>query len=392
MSKFDVFTPPEIAQQMQSYLPTQGALLEPSVGKGALIAGLTGEMDVYDINPTYMESVEGPHIHKYVADFLVEPISTVYERIISNPPFQKFQDMSDDTRKIVRSIHACLSGGNIDMYVAFLVKCIYVLSDTGTFVAICPSTWLFNMSCRKFREFLYSNRYIRHIHDFGSQKVFSADVYCTIVVFDKTPKTHFTYNDRRIEYGSRLPRSLINVPTDAPTLASVASIQNGIATLCDKVFIHKVRMFDEPCWKPILKVSKQAEMWAIVPTLPEDAFKRNNPHTYAYLETHRAVLAQRDRGNKVYPAWYMYGRQQGLVVPDTPTSVYISTMCNPDLSKSIHIGPTRLFYSGIRITPTTVSCEAIVRALLREDFTTRCSKRSKDWLNMTTSVLKTVTI
>jgi hypothetical protein len=392
MSKFDIFTPPAIAQQMQSYLPTQGTLLEPSVGKGALIAGLSGEIHVYDINPTYMESVEGPHIRKHVADFLVEPIETMYERIISNPPFQKFQDMSDETRTIVRSIHTCLSGGNIDMYVAFLVKCIYVLSNTGTFVAICPSTWLFNVSCRKFREFLYSNRYIRHIHDFGSQKVFPADVYCTIVVFDKTQKTHFTYNDRQIEYLSRLPRSLIHVPTDAPTLASVASIQNGIATLCDKVFIHKARMFDEPCWKPIMKVSKQANMWAIVPALPENIFKRDNPQTYAYLETHRAALAQRDKGKKVYPSWYMYGRQQGLVVPDAPQSVYISTMCNPDLSKSVHVGPTQLFYSGLRITPNTVSCETIVNALLRTDFTTRCSKRSKDWLNMTASVLKSIPI
>ncbi len=395
MSKYDVFTPLSISTQMQSYLPTKGTLLEPSVGEGALISGLSGQMDVYDISEEYLSKIPtSKNIHKHCADFLKTPISKKYTRIISNPPFQKYQEIPEENRELIRKIHPCLETGNVDIYVAFLLKCIECLHPKGTFVAVCPSTWMFNVSCKGFREFLYSNRYIRHIHDFGSTKIFpDVDVYCTIVVFDKKSKSSFTYNDQTLKYGLRLaPHSMIQIETEKKqTLGDVATIQNGIATLSDKTFIHTKKLYDEPCWKPIFKVSKQKDMWAIVPYLPEDKFKEDNPFTYEFLTTKREELEKRDKGKKTYPAWYFFGRQQSLTLPSQPESVYISTLCNPDISKSMVIRPTQLFYSGLRVTPKfDTSCEKIVELLCKTDLTNMCSKRSNDWLNVTATVLKSI--
>lgn len=397
MSKFDVFTPPHIAEEMQKYLPTKGRLLEPSVGEGALIRGMTGPIDVYDISEEYMKKIpDSPDITKYVCNFLTANIPVRYPRIISNPPFQKFQDIPEDMRETVRSIHSCLSSGNIDLYVAFLVKCIQLLDEGGTFVAVCPSTWLFNMSCREFRQYLYSETLVEHIRDFGSTKIFEgADVYCTIVVFSKKRKTTFSYNESTFPYGQKLSSlSMLMIENDSvKTLGDIAHIQNGIATLADKVFIHPTKKFDEPCWKRIYKVSKQTEMWAILPYLPEETFKAQNPQTYAFLESNRTALSMRDKGKKTYPSWYSYGRQQGLNIPDIPMSVYMSTLCNPDVSKSIVVRPTELFYSGLRITPKNgIACETIVDIITRSDLTNVCSKRSGDWLNVTASILKSIKI
>jgi len=397
MSKFDVFTPDDIVTEMQKYLPTEGRLLEPSVGEGALIRGLTGPIDVYDISAEYMAKIpDRPDITKYHSNFLTSHTSVRYARIISNPPFQRYQDMPEDMRTVVRTMHSCLAAGNIDLYVAFLVQCIQLLDEGGTFVVICPSTWMFNTSCREFRSFLYKNRLIEHIHDFGSTKVFpDADVYCAITVFSKKPKSSFTYNDKIIAYGEVLsPLSMVMLKSaSAKTLADIAHVQNGIATLADKVFIHPTKLFDEPCWKPIYKVSKQKEMWAIVPYLPEETFKRENLKTYAFLETKRTDLTNRDKGKKTYPAWYSYGRQQGLNVPDVPESVYVSTLCNPDVAKSVVVRPTQLFYSGLRVTPKNgISCDTIVEIIANADLSSVCSKRSGDWLNVTASILKSIKI
>jgi hypothetical protein len=396
MAKYDIFTPENIVFQMQKYLPNTGLCLEPSVGEGALIKGLKGEIDVFDICNEYLKKIPASSkITKTLGNFLTTEILKKYPRIISNPPFQKYQDIPEDLRTVIRSIHPCLTTGNIDMYVAFLVKCLSLLDESGTFVAICPSTWIYNVSCRAFREYLYTNKYIKLIYDFGSEKVFpDVGVYCSIVVFTKIEKTYFTYNTRKINYGMTLsPLSMIHLDTGKDTLNSIADIQNGLATLCDKVFIHREKLYDEKCWTRVLKVSKHSYLWAILPYSPEKTFELENPKTFAFLEMNKELLSKRDRGKKTYETWYSYGRKQGLKIPDIPESIYISTLCNPDISKSISIQKTGLFYSGIRITPKDgVSCETIRDILLRTDFTERCSKRANNWLNVTVSILKSITV
>lgn len=395
MASYDVFTPVAISAKMRSYLPQKVEhLLEPSVGTGQLLSafeGLYDHADVCELNPSYLERVpDSGRITKHSGDFLTFAPGRLYDAIVMNPPYMRFQDMDDTTRSTVKNLSPLCAAGNIDLYVAFLVKCVDLLAETGTLIAVVPSTWLYNASCEKFKTHLFEKRLIAHIHDYGSEKVFKGvNVYCCILVLTRTPKEFYTLNGVARSYAER------ERPSTSTHLGDVATIQNGIATLCDSVFIHDCPLFDEPCWQPILKVSKQKVRYIIHPyengkLLSEEEFQTQNPLTYEYLSAQKPALANRDKGNKVYEAWYAYGRKQGLSIPSTEKSVYISTLCEPTCP--VQIENTMLFYSGLRITSETVSCDDIAASISAgaSKLAELCSKRGSGWLNVTATTLKQI--
>jgi adenine-specific DNA-methyltransferase len=398
MASYDVFTPRSVAEKMRSYLPEKiGTLLEPSVGTGQLLdvmEGMYDIADVYDINETYLSKIpENLRIKKNRTDFLDAPTTSKYDAILMNPPYLRYQDMDIAQRSKVRNISCILQCGNIDLYVAFIVKSMMHLSATGTLVAIIPSTWKYNKSTEAFRKWLLTNRYIQEIHDYGSTKVFEGvDVYCCILVLTQMSKTHYTTNDGTISYDD------VQTNTPGHVFKNVVTVTNGIATLCDSVYIHDVPLFDEPCWKPILKVSKQRIRSILSPykqdgtIIDEDTFRKDNPQSYAYLQRNRDRLNNRDKGNKTYETWYAFGRKQGLKLPATKTSVYVSTLSSSDIPTSVH--DTILFYSGLRLTSDTISTAEIQKCIRAHtsNINELCSKRSGGWINITSSVLQQVPI
>ena len=46
--------------------------------------------------------------------------------------------------------------------------------------------------------------------------------------------------------------------------------------------------------------------------VPEDVMRRNYPHAYSFLCSCKEKLLNRDKGKGDYPAWYAYGRTQGM--------------------------------------------------------------------------------
>ena len=382
---------------MRSYLPDRvKTLLEPSVGTGDLLQVMSGsyeQADVFDINSEYINKVESSiYITKTCTDFLSFKFDKKYDAILMNPPYLRFQEMSNEVRKTVRSISDILKTGNVDIYIAFLVKCIELLADNGTLVAITPSTWRYNKSAEKFRKWLFSNRLIHAIHDYGSEKVFPGiNVYCSILVVNRFPKMSYTLNDETVIYDEDPSKD------STVCLHDVCEIQNGVATLCDGVFIHDTPLFNEPCWKPVLKVSKRKIRSIIYPykidgtIISEDEFKKYNPQTYSFLERNKDRLASRDKGHKTYEAWYAYGRKQGVRLPTgKDDSVYVSTLCPPTVPT--YREKTMLFYSGIRITPQKTTCDIIQGQIEKHsiDIRNKCSKRGNDWINVTTTSLRTV--
>ena len=395
-ASYDVFTPEHVSKKMVSYFTKKvRTLLEPSVGTGNLLLAMEGKYesaDVYDINPEYLGSLGDPsNIRKHLLNFITCEIEGVYDGIILNPPYHRFQDMDETMRKSIKDLSPMLASGNMDLYVAFLYKCIQRLSAEGTLVAIIPSSWLYNASCRLFREYLHTNRLIREIHDYGSEKVFSGvSVYCCILAVDRFEKTHYIQNSEEISYDTP-------PETSQPALGASATIRNGIATLCDKIFIHDSPLFDEPCWKRIFKVSKNLVRYVIYPynaelkVVAEEEFKTINPKTYGYLCENRKVLERRDKGKKVYEAWYAWGRRQGLAIPDCEECVYISTMVSPECPTITNA--SMLFYSGIQITPkkdTSVSEIEDCISRSKYEIARKSSKRGSGWLNISTRVLSSL--
>ena len=126
MASYDIFTPPVVAKKMVSYFTGKvHRLLEPAVGPGNLLnamEGLYDHADVYDINADYLANVTGNNVTKYHCDFLTADHTGLYDGIVLNPPYQRFQDRDPEYRKTVRVISEVLSEGNLDLYSAFIVK------------------------------------------------------------------------------------------------------------------------------------------------------------------------------------------------------------------------------------------------------------------------------
>lgn len=408
-NKCDVFTPDGISKIMSNYLPNHGGnLLEPSVGNGQLLKYIKhdtySEIDVYDITPVYLDQcITAPNIKKHCEDFILAKITKKYKNIIMNPPFIKFQDLTMETRKYIKDTWKQLKSGNIDIYCAFLLKCLDLLEPDGTMVAITPNSFLYNKSAIKLRQYFVDNRYIDTIIDYKSNKVFAGvSTYCCITIFTKKPKTHITYieddtTQRQIEYaGISEPEYNIftqTIETNTQTIGDVCAIRNGIATLRDKIYIHATKKYDEPCWKPITNAS--IKQWVIYPytndgeILDEEVFKTSNPQTYQYLESNREELAKRDKGNKKYPKWYSFGRTQSLKVPKVDKIAYIPTFIHPS-NVNIQIDDPLLHIGCLSIEATDplylpAICEAIQKNM--GYISNNSSKRGGGWINLSGRIL-----
>ena len=397
----DVFTPDSISKKMSSYLYGHGNLLEPAVGKGNLLKFITIEayesIDIFDIKQKYLDECD-PRFTKYNTDFIFHETVKKYKNIILNPPFIRIQDLSIDYRSLLKDKWDILKG-NVDIYYAFLLKCLELLDEGGVMVAITPNSYIYNKSAKKLREYFLTNRFIQEIVDFKSKKVFkNISAYCCITIFTKTKKESFIYNDTTIMYDSIDKDNIFGSPTKGgKILGDICTIKNGIATLRDKIYIHSSKKYEEPCWKEII-VNANKNMWVIYPyekgiIIDEKTFKKNNPKTYAFLEENKNELAKRDKGHKTYREWYAFGRTQSLVSPKSENVLYIPTFGDPN-SVGYRIDNSKLFVGCLCLELTTdeYRLEEVLEILVKnKDFIEKNSlKRGGGWISISGTILKKI--
>jgi len=428
--KCDVFTPEEIAKRMSRYLRPGGTLLDPSVGTGNLIRHLPDtydRMDIYDIKSEYLDKCPNRvNQRKHCKDFIKDTTITEYDNIIMNPPYIKVQDLSVEYRAYIKQRWKRYSSGSFDIYILFLVKCLEQLKETGTMVAITPNAYLYNKTSREFREYtMKTNRYIKEIIDYKEEKVFpGTSVYTCITVFTKEAKENFLYNGERVDY-DRIEGPDYNIFQAMTSkddteevggngeqtgrqrqrqrqtrLSDICRIKNGLATLCNEVYIHGTKLYEEPCWR-ICKTSSE-DKWIIYPydettgkVIEEEPFRRANPQTYEYLESRRAKLSGRDKGKKTYPAWYSYGRTQSIKPPTRGEVIYIPVFIDPVNIRYAMEGP--VVYSGclcIELTSDEYNNEEIIEAIKKnmEYIKSNSSKRGGGWINLSTKTLLNIPI
>lgn len=408
-TKCDIFTPDHISKIMASKLTSRGTLLEPSVGTGNLLKHLDlkayDEIHAYELKSDYLKMVSSENVTKFNCDFLKTSTDVIYNNIIMNPPYIKVQDLSIEYRKFLKTSFPMLRSGMIDIYYAFILKCLEKLDPTdGIMVAIIPNTYLFNKSAINLRKYLFENRYVSEIIDYNSEKVFkNVSVYCCVTVFTKTPKSSLTYNGKEILYDD-----FVNSPTcsifdvkssekvDIMTLKSICKMSNGLATLRDKIYIHSEKLYDEPCWQQVI-TNGTTKKYIIYPyiretkqIIPEDQFKQRNPKTYDYLLNNKDELMMRDKGNKVYSSWYAYGRTQSISGPKTK-SIYLPTFINPqNISTSMMVDEPMLFQGCICIEPNNIDdIDKIKNSIVAniDRINELSSKRSGGWITLSTTLL-----
>ena len=402
--KCDVFTPDDISKLMSSKLNNDGTILEPSVGCGNLLKYIHfanyDSIDVYEIKKEYLEKLpKDEKINTFHCDFIKTVVNKTYDNIIMNPPYIKMQDLSVEYRNYLKQNFDILKNGIVDIYYAFIIKCLHLLKDDGVFVSITPNSYLYNKSSLNLRQYLFDNKYIQEIIDYHDKKVFqNVSVYCCITVFTKKEKEYVIYNNKKILYTDIVKNySLFNTSChDNLTLKNICKIRNGIATLRDKIYIHNIKLYDEPCWKEI--TNARTTKYIIYPydegiILDEDI--KENPSTYEYLLNHKEELSKRDKGNKKYPKWYSYGRTQSLRYCDKKC-IYIPCFLNPDLIGENMIINNNILHSGcLCIEPNNENdIQKIINCIVdNKDFIKQnSSKRSGGWISLSSRTLYDVVL
>jgi hypothetical protein len=288
-------------------------------------------------------------------------------------------------------------------------------------VAITPNTYLYNKSAINLRKYLIKNKLIQEIIDFKSTKVFpNISTYCCITIFTLKQKDFLTYNNNIINYNSILEPTYNlfsqehnnNIPNNnIPNnniinnnkikLNDICNIKNGIATLRDKIFIHKIKKYEEPCWKVITNAYE--DMWIIYPynekgkILEEEEFKNNNPLTYLFLEENKVELSKRDKGHKTYPKWYAYGRTQSIQKPQSSYVLYIPTFIDP-LNITYKIDQSKLCVSCLSIeinnNNNKFTLQNVIEVIKKniDYIKNNSSKRGGGWISLSGTILKTLEI
>lgn len=323
-----------------------------------------------------------------------------FDCIVGNPPYVRNKNMNIDTKKYLSNWKSS-NVGNVDLYIPFFEIGLELLSANGKLGYISPNSYLQGVNSRSLRSFLASKNYKIEIVDFRDSQVFeNVTSYTCITLMDKRVCTdvirycrvnevnafenilfsEYHYTDFSDGKPWRMRDCLVDEVihklenSDYP-LANW-KIRNGLATLKNDVYFFSPIRADKTYYyreyngkiyriekKICIKVAKpniikdetelkQKMEMAIFPYLrtgdsysliEEDFFRFSFPETYSFLLECKSLLLKRDKGKGDYPAWYAYGRTQGM-------NNFGKKLLIPYISGSpiavLSLDPNVLFYCG----------------------------------------------
>jgi type I restriction-modification system DNA methylase subunit len=294
-----------------------------------------------------------------------------FDVVIGNPPYVKFQDLSEIVRGKLFKDWITLKKGNYNLYFAFFELGINILNKNGVLGYITPNNYFTSLSGIHLRDYLEFNRYIDKIIDFNHLKIFQSQTYTCITFLKKQKKNYFYYdriedscalnNLEQIKYSEIKYSDLNNkkwrllkkedqnniriIENKGYKLGHLFDIKVGIATCKDSVYfidantlsngyykkIHRGKSYfiEQEITKPIVKISDFKNQEELENNLRRIIFPYKNvkgnielidenelsvafPKCFEYLLAVKEELASRDKGKVKYPQWYAYARTQGL--------------------------------------------------------------------------------
>lgn len=347
---------------------------------------------------------------------------------IGNPPYVRIHNIENQYRDVVKNF--TFADGTTDLYIIFYEIGIQMLKEeSGRLAYITPNSFLRNTSQKKFRNYLVNEGLLDAIYDFKDSKIFDADTYTCICVIDKnaerTTKDVVEYreynmykmtlnNTIKYEYfRNQLQDSAWNLSSEEDILylqqnakrpikiKSIATVQNGIATNRDSVYVGKAWL-DKDCTEPymgkhtdkkkivyfnghkvestilhrcvkaskyngeisntyilypyqsksknkLLKKSDGSEVATSYVAYTESEMQSKFPNAYAYLQEHWEVLETRDMDANA--DWFVFGRSQGLANSGYKKLVFKHAICKSSDTIEVHVVDDDIIvYSGIYIT------------------------------------------
>ncbi len=329
----------------------------------------------------YGENVEKEDFNLAVQDslranwtktFLRNPQGT-FNNIIGNPPYVKFQDLSEDNRKFLLNHCVTIQEGTFNLYFAFFELGNRLLSENGKLGYITPNNYFTSLAGESLRKYFQDHKCGTKIIDFNHKQVFDAQTY-TAITFLNTEKNETILFDRISEGQSpelflqhikespnplkklnakkwRLLKSdeqenIKKIESMGTPLCQLCDIRVGIATLKDELYFIDSRSekngyfiksldsnsfeIEKEATRSIYKISDfQTQEECSLNTrriifpykilnqnalpISENDIKRRYPKTYQYFLYVIDRLKNRDKGKTIIEPFYAYGRTQGLV-------------------------------------------------------------------------------
>lgn len=378
--------------------------LDPSCGSGAFLIGLVDyyksnhektvkeivQKNIYgsDILPYNIkrakillsilalennEYLEENDFNLYCQDSLKANWETKFEVIVGNPPYVKYQDLSDENRAYLLKNWSTIKKGTFNLYFAFFELGYQLLNETGKLGYITPNNYFTSLAGKNLRAFFLQNKCVHRIIDFSHKRVFDAQTYTAITFLGKEKKSSILYDrvkshqtpQQFVSNANGSPNSIkeLNVKkwrllktdeqknikiieTLGTPIKELFDICAGIATLKDEIFFVDTSQQDEKYFykttergvfkiekeltKSVYKISefkKQEDIpnnkrRIIFPygiknngqaePIKEALFQKKYPNAYKYLLAHKDILDSRDKGKVKYSPFYVWGRTQGL--------------------------------------------------------------------------------
>lgn len=377
--------------------------LDPSCGSGAFLVGLADYYkktykkpvkkiikeniygsDILDYNIRRAELIltiyalhnneilDKSDFNLYQQDSLSTKWSMQFDNIVGNPPYVKFQDLSNDNRINLAKHWTTIEGGTFNLYFAFFELGYNLLKPEGKLGYITPNNYFTSLAGEALRKYFHLQKCVSRIIDFSHKKVFDAQTYTAITFLNKKRNDSITY-DRIQNYQN--PESFLLTVNGSPNALKTLNFKKwrllktdeqeniriiesiglpigklfdicvGIATLKDEIYFVDGSVEKNGCFikatnfgefeiekeitKPVYKISdfkNQDELERntrriICPykikngsafAISEDEFKHAFPKCFAYFLSEKDNLLMRDKGKFNYEPFYSWGRTQGL--------------------------------------------------------------------------------
>ena len=186
-----VFTPEHIVEKMIGLAKNRNItwnVLEPSCGNGAFHERLPGCTGI-EIDPSHCP--EGA----LCMDFFDFNPDKLFDTIIGNPPFVRFRDISEPTRK---KLPLGTFDERTNLYAFFIDRCIDLLRPGGELIFINPRDFLKSTSTARLNRKIMEAGTITYMEDLGDTPIFPGYApNCVIWRFEKGNMSHETEDGRK---------------------------------------------------------------------------------------------------------------------------------------------------------------------------------------------------
>lgn len=375
----------------------------------ARLHGETSELNFHLIRGNFLNPEVIVKLHE------MNPLS--FDCVIGNPPYVRYRNM-DKASKMYLNHWMTAQGGNVDLYMPFFEAALQILKPGGQLGFITPNGYLQAINGKNLRKYLSNQNKAVKIFDFRDNQLFKGVTSYTCITFiygNNIPRIYYARvsgeNFKNIKFSTysfqqfsdTKPWRMINNYTDkiieclenSGRPLSSWRINNGLATLKNDVYFFTPNREDDNYYyrmykgkeykiekdiciavaKPnILKdendLAQNSEQ-AIFPYVRKDKnsislisetdMKVYYPFTYNFLLSCRPSLEARDKGNGNYPAWYAYGRTQGM--NNFGKKLLFPYMAGKPIA-ILSINPELLFYCGYALFSEDVDELCIMKKFL----------------------------